>query len=91
MTNFGIVEGKLTLAGVELSTLSLRRALNVVHALMVEVVGAGPEALVARREIDDIFARRTTDPDEPDPETWGMSPEAVAGQEAAMRLFGGGS
>ncbi|GIV00843.1 MAG: hypothetical protein KatS3mg014_2458 [Actinomycetota bacterium] len=76
-----MVEGRALMAGVDLGALDLRRALNVMTAILFAHYGPEGEQAVA-----DWLA---SEPERSwDRETWGASPEAVEAQQRLMEAIG---
>lgn len=79
-----------------MQTLDAERMCNVIYAFIIRDVGPFADVEAVRRELDDQLLATVTEQDivqgqptrraEPDPETWGTTPEDIAAQEAFMNM-----
>jgi hypothetical protein len=90
--NWPWLRGTTLLAGVDVTSLATPDLFDVIYTTVVREVDHGVDWTKARQEIDkrlaDLSMQLELESEPVDPDTWGLTPAAIAAQEAAMRLGG---
>lgn len=83
------IDGRLTLAGIDASSLSAPRLLNVVYAMLVDNIDGLVDRGKAMTDLDaELVEPLGTDPLAPNPDEWGTGPRARRRASAMMDLTG---
>ncbi len=84
--NDGYLDGRMTLAGVDLGSLDVARLCNVVYATWIEDAGAFADRAELREKLDEALSEPVAD----DESRWGMGKQAYEQQQAALAVLRGG-